>query len=153
MSRWTLAKKFWVREIRSVSFPCLLFWQCKLWFCSDVQIPRGVEWKNGDLRSFCEVLEEQWKMWCENGKVRGKKKEQNLKRIILQLENLTAHANSLPAYYQYTLKLKKKKAVTIMKWSMSKPDIVFQHISSIPFPVSRFFLPTLCLPYKMFSSE
>lgn len=59
VSRWTLAKKFWVREIRSVSFPCLLYWQCKLWFCSDVQIPRGVEWENGDLRSFCEVLETQ----------------------------------------------------------------------------------------------
>lgn len=59
VSRWTLAKKFWVREIRSVSFPCLLYWQCKLWFCSDVQIPRGVEWENGDLRSFCEVLEAQ----------------------------------------------------------------------------------------------
>lgn len=30
------------------------------------------------------------------------KREQNLKRIILQLENLTAHSNSLPADIQYT---------------------------------------------------
>lgn len=144
MSRWTLAKKFWVREIRSASFPCLLFWQCKLWFCSDMQIPRGVEWENGDLRGFYEVLEEQWKIWCENGKA-GEKKEKGAKYKNNFSIKKSEQENSLPAYHQYTLKFK-KKAIMIMKWSRSKVDIkltlVFKVFNQFLFPVCHFFIPT-----------
>lgn len=60
--------------------------------------------------------------------IKKKIKRQNLKRIILQLENLTEHANSLLTISILLNEKKKKKAVTLMKWSQSKADIVFQYI-------------------------
>lgn len=67
-------------------------------------------------------------MYCENVEsVKKKKKRPKSQEHNFAITNVTAHANSLPAYYQYTPKFP-KAATKIMKWSRSKADIVVQHI-------------------------
>lgn len=59
-----------------------------------------------------------------------KRRQQNLESIRkynFAITNLTAHANSLPAYYHYTPKFP-NAVIKIIKWSKSKADIVVQHI-------------------------